>query len=732
MNPLQTHAIVVGIERYDIGDLWNLNGPAVDAAQFVRWLRDRGVPKNNIALFASPLKENQAELEGLDVPYKMPDSKTIMDLMSRDFEKRRGDLLLVMWGGHGVINEGSRRLFFSDVSENRLLSLDVDAYLNYLRSTLMPGFTKQAVFLDACANYFELQQSPVALAPVPIVAGSPRNGVSQFVLFGAGEGERAKNQGALRKGLFSSILVDELKKSPLPDWPPDLSLIESEIEKRFASLRAQGQANQTPVHLYYRGWDGKVEIRYASVEPDLGPAEKELAEALKACQVMQTTSSRQTLLGELRGLGVKAADQVIYVADNMIHVELIISALTRSGDRGTLIARVLDKSEGAAADRLVRAQLEIDQQLFDYDTVASLRELLEPEPIGLLPNEVQRIFQECSQNLAIGSSPEQVHTYRLLMRLAGFPTQTSGFPVPALLFAEKIAVLVPAVGAKIRETVDLIAGKRNLIQQIRDFREGRNWQSTTGKSTLVVEMRPKVGGFMLRATLLDPNGRWTPLPTEDTPISEAAAREKFSELVSEADRRSDSLMIEMAVAREMLCWPMDRWEVDMGGFSVAVGAHYPIVLRWLDRMRDARFQRRWETKWESVKSYSGDPLWLFRSDEFQPSQLLAILSSKSDAGTFISFAFPPSPAMDARGDPLSVALSGGTPVAIWWRECDANPDLAKHELQLLLTQKKLEELPEIVRSLRNGAAQVLDPKHPGCRIALLFDNHDHRPPQLAG
>jgi len=412
MNPLHTHAIVVGIERYDIGDLWNLNGPAVDAAQFVRWLRDRGVPKDNIALFASPLRENQAELERLDVPYRTPDSKIIMDVVSRDFEKRRGELLLVMWGGHGVINEGSRRLFFSDVSENRLLSLDIEVYLNYLRSTLMPGFIKQAVFLDACANYFELQQSPVALAPVPIVAGSPRNGVSQFVLFGAAEGERAKNQGALRRGLFSSILVDELKKSPLPDWPPDLPLIESEIEKRFAYLRAQGQANQTPVHLYYRGWDGKVEIKYTSVEPDLGPAEKELAEALKACQVMQTTSSRQALLGELRGLGVKAVNQIIYVADNTIHVELILSVLTRSGDRGTLIARVLDKSEGAAADRVARAQLEIDQQLFDYGTVASLRGLLEPEPIELLANEVQRAFQECAHNLAIGSSPEQVPAYR--------------------------------------------------------------------------------------------------------------------------------------------------------------------------------------------------------------------------------------------------------------------------------------------------------------------------------
>jgi hypothetical protein len=280
--------------------------------------------------------------------------------------------------------------------------------------------------------------------------------------------------------------------------------------------------------------------------------------------------------------------------------------------------------------------------------------------------------------------------------------------------------------------VDSTAAQRNVTGCIRDYRTGKAWQSKSGSSTLIVEMKPKAGGFALRATLLDPNGHWTPLATEDTPISELAAREKFRELVSEADRRSGDLMIEMAVSREMLCWPLDRWEVDRGGFSVLVGAHYPMVLRWLDRMRDERLGKQWSLKWESVKSYAGGPLWLCRSDEYQPGQLLAILGSTSEAGTFVSFAFPPSRAREAYGDPLSVTLSGGTPVAIWWRECDADPELAKTELKRLLTHKNLEELPELIRTVRNGAAQILDAKHPGCRIALLFDNHDHRPPHLPG
>jgi hypothetical protein len=734
MNPAQTHAIVVGIERYDIDDGWNLNGPARDAVEFIRWLRKRDVPPENIAFFASPLLENEEDLQSLDVPYQSPDSKTIMDKLSQDFANRNGEFLFVMWGGHGVISEGRRRLFFSDVSVNRLLSLDVDLHLNYLRSTFMPGFSTQAVFLDACANYFELQQSLVDLSSVPMPPGLPRSGVSQFVLFGAGEGERAQNQGALRKGLFSSILVDELNKAPARDWPPNLIRIDSRINKRFAELRADRKASQTPVRFYYRDWKGKEEIRYASMQPDLGPAEKELSQALMSCEVMQTPSRRQFLLGELRSLKVKAVDQIIYVEDKTIHVELIVSALTRSGDRGTLIARVLERTEGEAADRLARVKFEIEQQLFDYATAAHLRSLL--DPLKLPKIEVQRIFQECASSLAMGPLSEQARVHDLLMKLAGFPVQTVGFPVPALLFAEKIADMVSHVSQEVtddlREIVDSIAAQRNVTDCIRDYRTGGAWQSTSGSSTLIVEMKPKAGGLALRATLLDPHGHWTPLATEDTPISEVAAREKFRQLVSEADRQSGDLMIEMAVSREMLSWPLDRWEVDRGGFPVLVGAHYPMVLRWLDRMRDERLRKQWSLKWESVKSYADGPLWLCRSDEYQPGQLLAILGSTSQAGTFVSFAFPPSRAREANGDPLSVTLSGGTPVAIWWRECDADPELAKKELKQLLTHKNLEELPELVRTVRNGAAQILDAKHPGCRIALLFDNHDHRPPHLPG
>jgi hypothetical protein len=180
----------------------------------------------------------------------------------------------------------------------------------------------------------------------------------------------------------------------------------------------------------------------------------------------------------------------------------------------------------------------------------------------------------------------------------------------------------------------------------------------------------------------------------------------------------------------MLCFPVDRWEITVGKYPVPVGAQYPVVLRWLDRLRDKALEPRWVKKWQCVKSHPGQPLWLTRTDEFKPSQLLAKLGEAPATGAFISFAFTPLSDVAVERDALAVALDGGTPVAVWWRECDPDPMKAQQELQTLLKLQRLVDLPTVLKAIRNQAEQVMDPRHPGYRLALLFDNPDHRPPSL--
>jgi len=90
IEPANTHAIVVGIEEYDIGPDWNLDGPALDAARFIRYLRDQHIPPGNITLFTKPLAKNRGEIAALDVPARAADSKTFVDTLRERFPSRQG------------------------------------------------------------------------------------------------------------------------------------------------------------------------------------------------------------------------------------------------------------------------------------------------------------------------------------------------------------------------------------------------------------------------------------------------------------------------------------------------------------------------------------------------------------------------------------------------------------------------------------------------------------------
>ena len=58
-DPVETHAVVVGVGHYAEGDLRDLDGAVEDALQFVDWLvKDRRVPRENIQLFLSRTPNN--------------------------------------------------------------------------------------------------------------------------------------------------------------------------------------------------------------------------------------------------------------------------------------------------------------------------------------------------------------------------------------------------------------------------------------------------------------------------------------------------------------------------------------------------------------------------------------------------------------------------------------------------------------------------------------------------
>lgn len=270
--PEQTHALVIGIESYDAGPAWDLNGPANDAFGFARWLVGQGVPAENVRVLVAPLaRPDKADFQTWNnAPVVRPTRQNIADALTRALPKVTGERLYVFWSGHGYYSEeGERRLFYADAHPNYLANLDFNALLLSLASDYYTGFPTQIFFVDACASTVTPTQDQ--LMPGDALPKRPHtSGREQFALFAASRGEVALNVSREQAGLFSSVLLEALGHQT--DWPPDMGRLADEIDARFGELRAQNRTHQVPIRLWYR--DRKTEsasIGFSVAEATLPP-----------------------------------------------------------------------------------------------------------------------------------------------------------------------------------------------------------------------------------------------------------------------------------------------------------------------------------------------------------------------------------------------------------------------------------------------------------------------------
>jgi hypothetical protein len=224
-----------------------------------------------------------------------------------------GDLLWVVWGGHGVIDAaGRRRLFLADASARDRLNLDLDDTLTFFRSTAVRSFARQIWIVDACQTLHDGARSRRGLpheefGRAPAVAGR-----HQAVLVAARPGERAANVAGQQTGLFSRELLRLLADTPdAQRWPPDMDAVMARLRTELATLRAAGQARQTPIYLWSRTWDGDEgqlllgERRVAGVVQSEAPARasevSRIVEALLAIPEFADPRGREEILSLIRG-----------------------------------------------------------------------------------------------------------------------------------------------------------------------------------------------------------------------------------------------------------------------------------------------------------------------------------------------------------------------------------------------------------------------------------------------
>lgn len=264
VRPENTIAIVVGIEKY--AGVNEINGPAGDAVRFVKWLRRCGVPAGNIALHLSPADMNVEKCRAALTPLGVQDwreakyseiRQTLIDFPAN----RDADLLLVLWGGHGVYNPQTREqlLLCADARNEDVICVSAAELIEYLRNKRWPGRNckYRAVFIDACAEEKHVGEA-VQLPQTQAVAGQRIEDIKLCFLQSAALGQLARQQDRAdsrdRTGIFSNLLLEWLEGNA--QLPPDINALIRHIENEFDRIRDERKISQRPVYFEYGDWDG--------------------------------------------------------------------------------------------------------------------------------------------------------------------------------------------------------------------------------------------------------------------------------------------------------------------------------------------------------------------------------------------------------------------------------------------------------------------------------------------
>ena len=148
-----TWALVIGIDQYDNPDeMPPLTGAAADAVAAVQWLRQLGVPAEQILLHAAPSEATKPALDAVGVPYRPARAGVVFESIARLDAVKTGTRLFIFLSGHGLYEPSSGRLFLlQDAGKGfQLFNIGIQAYGDLFLSW---PFKRQFLFIDGCQNY---------------------------------------------------------------------------------------------------------------------------------------------------------------------------------------------------------------------------------------------------------------------------------------------------------------------------------------------------------------------------------------------------------------------------------------------------------------------------------------------------------------------------------------------------------------------------------------------------
>lgn len=263
------HAILVGIEKYEIGDAWQLSGPAFDVLLISAWLIDCGVPKNQIHLFVNYADENQKkflyQVDELGLKYNdQPTSATMKQFFNKSLHKLLSNsnsnecekTLLIFWAGHGSVEMDhaapQRLVFCSDSNANIGEFLSINKLANFLGSEF--ANIRQIFITDVCALEIEHYYPTMLINHVPFSKQSKISDGEKFFAHATTLGGFAKSASNKRAGLFTEHLLQQLKLSIY--MPLTNELWQSIFVEAQKAVLTASNGMQCPMSISIQQWNG--------------------------------------------------------------------------------------------------------------------------------------------------------------------------------------------------------------------------------------------------------------------------------------------------------------------------------------------------------------------------------------------------------------------------------------------------------------------------------------------
>jgi hypothetical protein len=727
IDPARALVLAVGIESYEYGGGMDLPGAAAEASRFAQWARGCGVPPDRILLACSWLDSPPARVDTVKV---IGTTRREMEDTIRHIGRQTGELLLIFWCGHGVLNEeGKRALFTSDAIAENKRNVVVDDLLMSLSSDLLTGFGRQIVFVDACANFVQDMHFDNAFPPGTLPKGNYQREVEQFCLYSAAQGQIADFNRTERQATFSTAVLSWLETHSSQALPPDVMVLTHHIDDIFKNLRDTAKdLRQRPVYRQVRYYTGSEDI--------IGPV-----------SVMPVAGHLQVAL--------RASDMAVSQAHRLVETIVSLPALATSDGRHRFMAGLPDDIDRGAIDKLefadliagmiarlgVRPILEtLRAQAATADDVQAMRQVGECWRRQQLIAPVLRTFSAITLQQVRGAyfravpkddhnSPQDLD--EALDHAAAYGVR----PGKVAPLHRLVAALEHVTQQRVPdEWYEMSPGRLEALRQ--DASE-----MPTGCKRLVIDLRnPEADPAALAwpdvvtGHLYLPEKGWSRPRLVQTKATIEGAQQGVAELMEWAYSMDiATFTVGLIVPRAALDSVPESWPYgDPLEDPVPLWREHPTVLHSAERLTTHKARSRWQEKVQAIKNRLVNEvpeiMWIKPEDQHNVSAIRDAVHGTEAACSGLGF-IPGEFCRDLRRDPIIAMIAGGAPYALWIRFEPPEWDTVKSVLLELVTHGTFEDIPLRLHRIRTGESEEL-----GNAFRLVWDEPDALPPigQLAG